>query len=201
MPAAGIRSGARPCASTASAIARSGSASSAACAWAVSSTARRRSATAFSSWPWRLASVERFERAGPVGLLALQVEQGIRRPAELRVQAERPLGVLAGGFPLALALGLEEQAAQAELLGVGARQHGIEYAPGRRAVAGQLGGLGAQQMRQRLVRQRLAGLDGVAGGERAVTGTDRDHAGRQRVEAALVAPLEEERADGGRALP
>ncbi len=55
MPAAGISSGARPCASMASAIARSGSASSAAWACAVSSTARRRSATGLSIWPLRLA--------------------------------------------------------------------------------------------------------------------------------------------------
>ena len=39
--------------------------------------------------------------------------------------------------------------------------------------------LRAQQMRERLVGQRLARLAGVAGGQRAVAGADGDHAARE----------------------
>ena len=62
----------------------------------------------------------------------------------------------------------------------------------------ELRGLGAQQMRQRLVGQRLARLAGVAGGQRAVAGADGDDAAGQRIEAALLpAPVQ----DSGRRRP
>ena len=65
----------------------------------------------------------------------------------------------------------------------------------RRAVARspvELRGLRAQQMRERLVGQRLARLAGIADGERAVAGADGDDAARERIEPALLpAPVED----------
>ena len=121
---------------------------------------------------------QRVERALPVLGAALQIEQRLDRPVELGIELQRALGELARGFLLALALGLQEQAAQAELLGLGRGQHGLEDAPRGGAVAADLGGLRAQQVRQRLVRQRLARLAGVADGERPVAGADGDDAAR-----------------------
>ena len=141
------------------------------------------------------ADRQRVERALPVAGPALQIEQRLDRPVELGVELERALGELARGLLLALALGLEEQAAQAELLGVGGGQHGLEDAPAGGAVAGELGRLRAQQVGQRLVRQRLARLAGIAGGERAVAGADGDDAARERIEPALLAPAVEDAAD------
>jgi hypothetical protein len=54
---------------------------------------------------------------------------------------------------------------------------------------------------ERLVWQRLASLAGVAQRQRAVAGADGNHAARQRIETALLAPAVEEAADGGRARP
>ena len=151
MAAAGTRSGASRCASCASSSALSAAVSSAACACAVSSTARRRLATALSIRFCRRADRQRVERALPVAGPALQIEQRLDRPVELGVELQRALGELARGLLLALALGLEEQAAQAELLGVGGGQHGLEDAPAGGPVAGELGRLRAQQVGQRLV--------------------------------------------------
>ena len=141
------------------------------------------------------------ERALPVAGPALQVEQRLDRPVELGVELERALRELARRLLLPLALGLQEQAAQAELLGVGGGQHGLEDAPAGGAVAGKLRGLRAQQVGQRLVRQGLARLAGIAGGERAVAGADGDDAARQRLEPALLAPPVEDAADPRRARP
>ena len=56
---------------------------------------------------------ERLERAGPVARLALDVEQGLDRPGELRIEAKRPLGELARRLPLTLLFRFEEEAAPA----------------------------------------------------------------------------------------
>jgi len=54
---------------------------------------------------------------------------------------------------------------------------------------------------QRLVRQRLSGLQRVAGRHRPVAGADRDHARRQRVEPAPLAPPRQVVAQDGRTRP
>ena len=100
------------------------------------------------------------QRTGPIVVAALQVEQAIDRPGELRVERDGAFGKVAGGISLMLALRFEEEAAQTQLLGVGRTQHGFENAAGRRAVTGELRGLRPQKVRQRLVGQRLARLDG-----------------------------------------
>ena len=74
---------------------------------------------------------------------ALQFEQCLHRPVELGIALQGALGELARGFRLALALGFQEQAAQAELLGIRRGQHGLEDAPRGGAVAADLGGLRA----------------------------------------------------------
>ncbi len=74
----------------------------------------------------------------------------------------------------------------------------------RRAVARSpliCGGLGAQQMRERLVRQRLARLRRVARGERPVAGADGDDPAGERIEPALLAAAVEIAAERGRAVP
>ena len=80
----------------------------------------------------------------PVTFPALQVEQPIDRPGELGIERHGALGEVPRRFFLGFALRLEEQAAQAELLGVGRGEHGLENAPSGRAVAGELGSLRAQ---------------------------------------------------------
>src|SRR5690606_26443333 len=47
---------------------------------------------------------ERLQCVRPIAELALNLEQRVRRPAELRVELKRALGELAGGFRLAFAL-------------------------------------------------------------------------------------------------
>ena len=133
--------------------------------------------------------------------LALQIEQRVDRPGKLRVERHRALGEMPRSVDFAFALRLEEEAAQAELLGIGGGEHRFEDAPRRRAVAGKLRGLRAQEMRQRLVRQRLARLDRGAHGGRAVAGAERDHAARQGVEPELLAALRQYGPDHGGALP
>ena len=144
---------------------------------------------------------ERLQRAGPIRLAALQIEQRVDRPGELGVERDGALGKVARGLRLALALRLEEKAAQAQLLGVGRGQHRFEDAPRRRAVAGELGGLRAQQVRQRLVGERLARLQRGAHGGGPVAGAERDHAARERVEPELLPALGQVAADGRRAVP
>ena len=57
--------------------------------------------------------------AVPVGVAALEIEQCIHRPGQFGVEPHGALGEMARGLRLGLALRFEEQAAQAELLGVG----------------------------------------------------------------------------------
>ena len=66
-----------------------------------------------------LGDRQRIERALPVAGAALQIEQRLHGPVELGVELERALGELARRLLLALAPRFEEQAAQAQLLGVG----------------------------------------------------------------------------------
>ena len=68
--------------------------------------------------------------------------------------ARRLLGVGARAREIVAALRLDEQAVQAERLGVGAARHGAEGALGAVAVAGELRRLRAEQQ-----RERLAGRD------------------------------------------
>ncbi len=131
----------------------------------------------------------------------MQPEERLARPRQLGVQPKGALGKLTLGLLLVLTAGLEEQASQAELLGVGRRQHCLEDAPRRRLVAGELRCLSAQQVRQRLVGQRLACLKSVARSHGAVAGTDGDHAGGERVEPAPLAPFGQEVAEGRGAGP
>ena len=141
------------------------------------------------------------ERMGPVRCHALQLEQCVSGPAELRVELEGAFRELSCGNRLMRLFGGEKQAAQSELLGIGRAEHGFEDAARGRAIAGKLGGLGAQQMCQRLVGQGPARLQGKACGEIAVAGADGDHAAREGVEAALLTAPREETADDGRASP
>src|SRR5262249_23607501 len=135
-----------------------------------------------------LANRQRVERAFPIFCSALQVEQRFEGPGKPRVELERPLGELARRLPLALALGLQKEAAQAQLLGIGRGQHGLEDAPRCGPVADELSRLGTQKMGERLVWQRLARLPRVSDGQWAVAGTDGDHAARQRAQPALLPP-------------
>ena len=64
----------------------------------------------------------------PIAGPALQIEQGLHRPGELGIELQGALGELARGLRFAFALGLEEEAAQAELLGVRGGEHGLEDA-------------------------------------------------------------------------
>src|SRR5690606_8036911 len=76
-----------------------------------------------------LAGGERVECACPVRSPALQLEKRIDRPSELRIEPQRALRDLARCLVLAFALGLEEEAAQAELLGFPRPEHGFENTP------------------------------------------------------------------------
>ena len=79
------------------------------------------------------------------------------------------------------------QPAQAEQPRVGALRHGAERLLGAGAVAIELRGLRAQQQRQRLARQALLGVRGIALRGARVAGADRDQPARDRLIA--LAPL------------
>ena len=66
-----------------------------------------------------LGQGQRVQGASPQLGAALQIENRLQRPAQARVERQSALGELARGFLVAFALGLQEQPAQAELLGVG----------------------------------------------------------------------------------
>ena len=148
-----------------------------------------------------LGEIEGAQRILPVAGAARQVEQGLHRPAEPGVQAQGPLGVVPRRFALTLALGLQEQAVQAELGRIAGAQHGLEDAPGGGPVAAGLGRLGAQEQCQGLVRQRLAGLGGVALGQRPIAGAEGNEAARQRLQPPLLPTAVDKAGDGCRGLP
>ena len=197
--AAGTSEGASRSASVTSAKALSGSAASISRASAVSSAARRRSATSELDIAVLASDGERVQRAIPVASTGLHVEQSIHAPAKLRVTADHLFGERAGGFGILAALGLEKEAAQAEELGLGAVQHRLKRASRRRPVTLELRGLGLQQFRQRLVRQRAAGDVGEALRLGAIADADRKQPLGQSVVALAPAPLAEMLGDDPRA--
>ncbi len=132
---------------------------------------------------------QRLERALPVARAALHVEQRMHRPGQRRVQRHGACRILLSRLHLALAARFEEQAAQAEQTGFGAFRHRLENALGGAIVAGELGGLRAQQFGQRLPRKRPARLDGVAGGLGLVTRADGENTAAERGQPAFAAPL------------
>ena len=105
-----------------------------------------------------LGDRQRGERALPILGLAHQIEQGLDRPGELAIELQGTFGKLARRLRFAFALGLEEEAAQPQLGGVRGGEHGLEDASRGARIAVQLRRLGTQQMRERLVGQRLTGL-------------------------------------------
>ena len=147
--------------------ARSRSVSSAASARAVSSTARWRRYAVLSIRPYLL--LRSSAASAPAQSAATQRKSSTACPA----QAERGrglrglLGVGARSERVIAALRLDEQAAQAEQLGVVALGHGAERELRGSTVAGQLRALRVEQQRQRLAGRDLLGLVGVARARRA----------------------------------
>ncbi len=74
---------------------------------------------------------ERVERALVIAGARLQVEQRIDAPAKLGIALDRLLGERAGRLVVVAAPRFEEQTAQAEQLGLGPVEHGLEGAPRR----------------------------------------------------------------------
>ena len=138
--------------------------------------------------PERGAAVEVLQRAAPVALGRLRLENRLVRPAGRRGEARRLGGVKAGRLPVVAPPGLDEQAAQAEHARLVPLGHAAERGLGGFAVAGGLGGLGLEKERQRLpvAPEQPLGLAGVAPGRRRVAGAHRDHAARQGREAPLA---------------
>ena len=109
-----------------------------------------------------LRKIERQQCCVPVLLFALLLEERVRRPSKFRIGLEGTTRKLARCFALAFALGFEEQSAQAELLGFRRSKHGFINTPRRRAIAGQLGRLRAQEVGQWFMRKRFPRLQSVS---------------------------------------
>ena len=65
-------------------------------------------------------------------------------------------------------------------------EHGVVGRDGPRPVAGELGGLGLQELGHRLVANQPVRFVGVLGGGARVARADREHAARQSLEALLT---------------
>ncbi|GJE73207.1 hypothetical protein CHKEEEPN_4771 [Methylorubrum podarium] len=90
---------------------------------------------------------------GPLAVGALRLQNRLVRPGDARREPGGLGGVGAGGALVLAAAGLDEQAAQAEHAGLGVVRHALEGALGRVPVAGDLGGLGLEEERQRLAAE------------------------------------------------
>ncbi len=101
---------------------------------------------------------QRHQRTIPVSILALEFEQRVHRPVDARIDLHGPLGELACRLGRIVLLRLQKQPTQAQHLGVGRAKHRLKDAMRRHAITGQLGGLRAQQIGQRLMRQCAARL-------------------------------------------
>ena len=132
---------------------------------------------------------ERGERAFPIAGAGLHVEQRVDAPACARIGVHRLLGEGAGSVVVVAALGLEEQAAQAEKLRLRPVEHGLEGAPRRGAVALELRGLGFEQRGERLVRQIAPRHARVALRLGPVADADGEQTAGQRIEALAAAAL------------
>ena len=122
------------------------------------------------------------------------------RPAQASDGAPRAafLGKSAGGGMIVAAPCFNEEAVQAERLGVGTACHGTEHAFGAVAVAGKLGGLRAQQQRKRLVGGDAVDFGAQSPRDGHVTGADGDQAARHRLVSAHTAAMAPAPGEDGR---
>ena len=102
--------------------------------------------------------VEGGDRRPPVAVAGGILEQRLAGPADPRRRLGRLRGEMPGRLVLVLALGLDEQAVQAEEPGVGAAGERLEGAAGARPVAGELRRLRGEQQHQRLRPEQRAGI-------------------------------------------
>ena len=117
--------------------------------------------------PAAAVALQRLERARPVAVGAVEIERRLSGPGERRRRLGGLLGITAGGGHIVAPLRLDEQAVQAQQLGLRAVRHGAERRIGAAARAGELRGLRLQQQRQRLVGGMPRRLVGVARARRA----------------------------------
>ena len=141
---------------------------------------------------------ERGESAFPIALARLHVEQRVHAPAGVRIGAHRLLGKGAGGVVVVAALGLEEQSAQSQELGLRAVEHRLEGAPRRGAVALELGCLRLEQSGEWLVGKIAARHACIALRLGPVADADGEKPAGQRIEALAAAALLPIGGDGGR---
>ncbi len=134
-----------------------------------------------------LLAFEQRQRTGPIAGEAAEFEHGLAGPAKRRVVARRFFGKSMGAGVIAAPLRLDEQAAQAERLGVGAARHIAENAVGRVAIAAELRRLCAQQQRQRFGRRQTLGVGGVLARRGEIAGADRNQPARDRLIGAFTA--------------
>ncbi len=139
----------------------------------------------------RLAGIEQLQRAVPVAARGRFLQRRIRCPAELRRGFGGAAGIVAGGGPVAEPLGFEIQAAQAEQTQFRVVEHRLELPARRLVVAFEQRGLRVEEVDQRL----LVGADElrppclfIFRASAASPGAGGDHAGRQRLVAAVAAP-------------
>ena len=134
-----------------------------------------------------LGAFEERQRAGPIAGGAAEFEHGFAGPGERRTGPHRLFGEGAGAGEIAAPLRLDEQAVQAERLGIGAARHGAESAFGGFAVAGELrrlrvsssasGSAGAMRLASALCLRAAS----------EIAGADGDEPARDRLVGALAA--------------
>jgi hypothetical protein len=113
---------------------------------AASARQQHRALAAIARFVERAAALfQQRQRGGPVAVLAARFKNRPAGPAERRRGARGFLGMGSRAFVIVAAVRFDEQAMQAERLGVGATGHGAKRALGAVAVAAELGCLRAQQ--------------------------------------------------------
>ena len=151
----------------------------------------------------RFLRLDELQRSVPVATLRQFVDGRIGGPGKLGRGGGRAAGVMAGGIAVAEPLGLEIETAQAEQPHLGIVEHGLELGARRLVVALQQRGLGVEQVDQRLLvgADQLGGLLALPARQRRVAGAGGDHAGRQRLIAAIAPARPEMAGDGVGAVP
>ena len=137
-------------------------------------------------------AIQHIQRAVPVAGRAPQLQHRLTGPARGRTVGSRFLRAGLRGPDVATPPCFDEQAVQADKLGVGPARHGTERFVGGRTIAGKLRGLRREQQRQRLGGGDPARLGGELAGNAQIAGADSDQPFGNGLIAAHAAPVANE---------
>ncbi len=135
------------------------------------------------------ALIERAQRRPPIAFGGFDFKHRLRRPLGIGFQTKSLPRNFKRPHAVTRATGLYKQSAQSQKARLGRREHRLEGCIGIGVAPFKLGGLRGQQQCEWRISEKFLGANRMTPRLRAVTGSNRDHAARQRQKTIGAAAL------------